>query len=164
MKKQRLKHFRSIAAMALLPMLLLSLSSSCSDNKLDGNWDPMKWKIDNESPETIIKTSKDHTWAVTSNQESTITFLCKNYEYFWLDHISLSKAWVPGSYWPNHETHDWIKTFSTNWCTITLNQNLITVRFADDITPTPGYIDSDTINVGITAGDIFDDFHFIRRY
>lgn len=161
MKKKKIR--LSTAIMALMPVLLLLVASSCKD-EIDGKWDPMEWKIINDAPDNIVNSS-NNSWTISSGKESTLTFTCKNYGNPWLAGIELNNSYNQGTYWnPNFDDPATRNKFSTNWCSVKIEQNQLIVRFADNITPTPGYIDTDTIKVVVTAGDIFDHFQFIRKY
>lgn len=162
MKKNKIR--LSAAVMALMPVLLLLVASSCKDDH-DGDWDPMEWKVTNDAPDNIVKSSDNNMWSISSGKESTISFTCTNYDNPWLSGIELNNSYNQGTYWnPNFDDPATRNKFSTNWCTVKIKQNQLIVRFADNITPTPGYIDTDTIKVVVTAGDIFDYFQFIRKY
>ncbi len=120
---------------------------SCESSTPDGLWDPMRWK-------TSVQINKDRNKCKYINvpaEGGTYVFHCKNYSDFWISDIGVNGRDVF-----NHM--DDFKTCKGDWGSVECKSNILTVIIS------PKYIEkSDTIIVGVTAGDIFDSFLFKRE-
>ena len=124
-------------------MCILFSLASC--NSLDGKWNPMKWK-------TSVKVQKDKNKYINVPAEGgTYLFHCKNYSDFWISDIVVNGRDVI-----NHM--DDFKTYKGDWGSVECKSNILTI-----IISSKSREKSDTIEVGVTAGDIFDYFVFKRK-
>ena len=124
-----------------------TLFSLVSCESLDGKWDPMKWK-------TSVKVQKDknkNKYINVPAEGGTYLFHCKNYRDFWINGIVVNGRDVF-----NHM--DDFKTCNGDWGSVECKSNILTV-----IISPKSREESDTIEVGVTAGDIFDGFIFKRE-
>lgn len=140
---------------SLLVMGAMGLFSACSNvnRGLDGDWPPMKWK-------TEVKTSKDKEghYIDVPKEGGTYTFKSINYgETFWLSQAEEIQEGRSNIYYAGQSNSvnrtSWY-TLETKWSNIKRgDSNLVVV-----IQPNKGA--ERTLNVGVTAGDVFDSFSF----
>ncbi|MBR6490167.1 MAG: hypothetical protein IKT03_06495 [Muribaculaceae bacterium] len=135
-------------------MLMLVLAgitlNSCEKQRLDGDWDPMEWK--DESSLARV----DNVYQVPSSGGS-YKFHCKNYSVFWVSSIEEDGE----HYIPYIDSNDW-KDLSGQWTRVQcLPDGDLVVTFQ----PLSFYSSASqrTMNLCVTAGDIFDYFRFVQK-
>jgi len=125
----------------ILCTILLSLVA-CSKESKDGEWDPMIWKA-----ETTVSQTSDGIYHVSDHGE-TLVFTCRNYSRPWI-----SNALIDREYLDTDDFH----TMTTSWLKIRMTDNKLTVVFEANTTA-----DEKTLQLTVTAGDIFKTFRFLQ--
>lgn len=110
---------------------------SCGDD-LDGDWDPMKWRVPKEMKKNILE---------VPSIGGIYTLECKNYKGFWLSDIYENDQLV-GS--PSD-----LRLKEGQWSVVKVEKNMMIVSIAPNMTDS-----ARTLVVHPTAGDIFDTFAF----
>lgn len=124
----------------MLTMVLLAVSS-CGDEP-DGKWDKMKWtNVDN-----LMNLQGVY---IIPSYGGSYTFLCRNYERPWIESVT-----VDGTRQDiNNESRS---AYDGEWCSVEFDGNALIVTAKR----LPADVESRHIDVEVTAGDIFDAFHF----
>ena len=136
--------------MLLMLALVDIMLNSCEKQRLDGDWDPMEW-IDESGLEKV-----GNVYQVPASGGS-YKFHCKNYKVFWIDVIEEDSQ----PYLPSPENNDW-KNLSGQWSHVEcLDNGDLVVTFQ----PLSFYSSASqhTMNLCVTAGDIFDYFRFVQK-
>lgn len=131
--------FRELWSLLFVFCLLL-----CSCNDMDGDWESMKWSAKNLSPEDIKYNKSTHEIKVSPNGGS-IKIVCKNYPSFWFD-------------MPYESPEPPFKDCKGEWYDLSIKQNVMICKFSESGTE----VVNDTLNVTVSAGDIFSYFTIIR--
>jgi hypothetical protein len=136
-------------ATILLIIFLATLASlaSCSSNEPDGKWDKMKWK-------DLSGLSKENGVYIVPADGGTYAFECTNYSSPWLSGILDN-----GEYVYPHPGQEDVHSFTGDWFGVQCDHANVTIT----IQPLDGSTSSRSLNVGVTAGDIFDTFNFLQR-
>lgn len=104
----------------------------------------MEWTVKNLSPEDIMYNKRTHEIKVNSKGGS-INLICKNYSRFWFD-------------MPIECPESANNNFKGDWYDLSIRKNIMECKFeAND-----SGIVNDTLNVNVSAGDIFSHFTIIR--
>lgn len=117
----------------------------------------MKWE---KTDYRVIKEGNVSFYHVPS-EGGTYTFTCKNYKGFWLADTWFEQDGRKWFFWeemmqqPGFE-RDW-KHYGNDWIEITVNEGGVLEVVFQPNTGTTRKAD-----VGVTAGDIFDTFHFVQ--
>lgn len=138
MKKVNLFILILLAAVAVLV--------SCGDEP-DGKWDKMKWN----APSGLAKENGIY---IVPAEGGTYTFECKNYSAPWLSGILDN-----GEYVYPHPGQEDVHSFTGDWFGVHCDHANVTIT----IQPLDGSTSSRSLNVGVTAGDIFDSINFLQR-
>lgn len=115
---------------------------SCEKERADGLWDPMEWDAD-------VTYIEDKEIEVPKNG-GTYTFVCKNYQYFWLSSL--------------REGDEYIEKDSTSlyaegsWTSVKIQENVMTIVISSNESN-----QSRSVTVMPTAGDIFDYITFNQK-
>lgn len=125
-----------------LLFLLSFLFCSCVDK--DGDWESMDWRVENLSPQDITYNKRSHEIKVKPNGGS-INIICQNYPGFWFD-------------MPFENSEPSFKDYTGEWYDLSIRNNVMMCKFKDSGSEAV----NDTLNVIVTAGDIFSYFTFIR--
>ena len=144
MKAKRL--FQLLLMLALAGITL----NSCEKQRLEGDWDPMKWK--DESSLARV----DNVYQVPASGGS-YKFHCKNYSGFWISSIEEDGQ----AFMPNLENNDWTD-LTGQWSRVQcLPDGDLVVTFQ----PFSFYSSASqrTMNLSVTAGDIFCHFRFVQK-
>ena len=136
-------------ATLLLIILLTAVAGlvSCGDEP-DGKWDKMKWK-------SLSGLTKENGVYIVPADGGTYAFECKNYSSPWLSGILADGEPV---FYPSGEQDDF-HSYTGDWFSVLCDHATVTVT----IQPLDGSTTSRSLNVGITAGDIFDSIDFVQR-
>ena len=131
---------KRLAKIILLLFAIILMVASCGDEP-DGKWDKMKW-------DDLSGLTKENGFYVVPAAGGSYTFRCKNYKP-WIDHCECD-------YQMAHYSPTLVYCV---WFVVACDNNDVTVSFApmDDLTK-PRHL-----TVVLTAGDIFDQFHFEQR-
>ena len=132
-----------------LILFLTAMASlvSCGDEP-DGKWDKMKWK-------NLSGLAKENGTYVVPADGGTYAFECKNYSAPWLSGILADGEPV---YYPGGKQDDF-HSFTGDWFSVLCDHATVTVT----IQPLDEATDSRSLNVVVTAGDIFDSIDFVQR-
>ena len=128
----------------LLIVVLLGLPS-CGDEP-DGKWDKMKWiNVDN-----LTKVNNTY---VIPEEGGTFTFECTNYSRPWLSDVVINSE-----HQDIFSLESW-KEYKNDWFEVKIVDNKVMFTFDDIEEPITGR----TVNVTVTAGDIFYTFIFQQQ-
>lgn len=134
---------KHLSRILILLFIVLLGTTSCGSDEPEGKWAKMKW------------TNVDNLMNVNGNYllpegGGTFTFLCRNYDYPWFNAVSVDGVEKQLA----NET-----TFYGEWCTMKFegNKMIITVESL------PASVDERSVQLAVTAGDIFDSFTFIQK-
>ncbi|SFG17825.1 hypothetical protein [Prevotella sp. KH2C16] len=130
---------KNLLATLLLVAVAFTLAS-CGD-RLDGDWDPMKWRAD-------VPVDKEHKVQVPS-QGGTYTFTCTNYSSIWLGGGSVKEDGV------YLDRPDGIYHIAGTWSDSKVEKNVLTITLQPNATGKRRVLE-----VHPTAGDIFARFIF----
>ena len=137
MKHQKI--WRSILVMAVAVLAL----NSCSEEKKDGDWDPMVWKA--EVPVQVTDGVYD-----VPQAGAEFTFSCRNYSA-----PLMQEAESNGEYcFPPREANDY-HTITTDWFKAEMSGTKLKVVFKANDTK-----EERPLRLTVTAGDIFHSFKF----
>ena len=133
-------------SLILLSFTLLSVTS-CGDEP-DGNWEKMKWN-------NVDNLAKDNNFYVIPDNGGTFTFECKNY-IPWLS----GKIIINTEYQDMFSQENWNwKEYKNDWFEVKIVDKKVIFTF-DEIEDS---MTGRTVEVGVTAGDIFDTFIFQQQ-
>lgn len=127
--------------------ILLSAILLFSCDKKDGDWEAMKWKVENLSPQDI-HVDKDKKVINVSSNGGKINLVCTNYSGFWFALFTENGDNIDDVY------HHWLG----DWYDLTIHDNIMTCTFSEIDPEHP----EEALDVPVTAGDIFHDFHIVR--
>ena len=146
MRKTTQKLLQMLLMLALAGITL----NSCEKQRLDGDWDPMEWK--DESGLARV----DNVYQVPASGGS-YKFHCKNYSVFWISSIEEDGQFFA----PSIENNDW-KDLSGQWTRVQcLPDGDLVVTF--ESLSFYSSASNRTMNLCVTAGDIFDYFRFVQK-
>lgn len=129
---------KDFLGMLFVVFVIVTGLAACSDD--DGDWEPMKWK-------TEVKMGKEHSISVPV-EGGTYRFTCTNYGRFWFSSIYEEGRYVePGFYDVERIVGEW------SWAEV--KENVMTVIISPNDTG-----NQRSVEIGTTAGDIFDSFTF----
>lgn len=125
--------------------------AGCSNSHIDGDWEPMKWTTD------VNTTSGGY--VEVPNEGGTYVFTCKNYSGIWLSHATEitgneKNIFYAGEQKDANGAYDF-NNITTTWAAIKSEEGKLIVTIAPNETAT-----SRTLEVVVTAGDVFDYFEF----
>lgn len=138
----------------LLAIFALLTICSCGDIiERDGDWPSMKWE---KTDYRVVKEGTVKYYYVPA-EGGTYTFRCTNYHGFWLADMFFE---VEGKQWHSYEEvrdEPDYEHYSNELIDVTAKRDgeLIVV-----FQPNTGSVRK--VSVGVTAGDIFDTFHFVQ--
>lgn len=129
----------------LLFLFLVVLGfSSCGDEP-DGKWDEMKWINVN----SLMNVNGVY---IVSESGGTYTFKCTNYNHPWISSVAVDGI-------QQMLNNDSRLEFDGEWCEVIFVGNELRIT----ILPLPSSIRSRSLNIEVTAGDIFDHLQLIQR-
>lgn len=124
----------------------MTLSFAACGDETDGDWDPMEWSGYSKKNDIVINVSA----------EGGINLLhCKNYSSFWLSYVNEMEDSIRQHYtiYMMEDPHK----ISTDWAEIECSGSQL------QVTMKPNDSDKErTLEVSVTAGDIFDKITFIQ--
>lgn len=127
--------------------ILLSAILLFSCDEKDGDWEAMKWNVENLSPQDI-HVDKDKKVISISSKGGKVNLVCTNYTGFWF-------ALFTGD---GDNTDDVYHHWQGDWFDLTIHDNIMTCTFGE-VDPEHS---EEALDVPVTAGDIFYDFHIVR--
>ena len=130
-------------------MLAAFFLASCSSDRLDGDWDPMKWS---KTDYKII--NEDGTkYYYVPQKGRTFSFTCKNYRP-WISGMSITTDGSIQHLYPSDD--DW-HMLEYDQIHVEVENNIVTIGFSPN---------SDNhlhrYELTLTAGDVFHTFRFIQ--
>ena len=138
---------KQITGIIIFLLIVATGLFSCGDEP-DGKWDKMKWK-------NLSGLAKENGTYIVPADGGTFAFECKNYSAPWLSGIMANGKPV---YYPGGEQDDF-HSFAGEWFSVLCDHSTVTVT----IQPLDETTTSRSLNVGVTAGDIFDSIDFLQR-
>ena len=117
----------------------------------DGDWTPMEWS--HLKYETVKVDGRSYFFVPVEG--GSYGFRCKNYKPWLSDHVFEVNGEVLHSYLEYKEP-DW-HHYENEWCRVEVVNDSVKVDFQ----PNDGGVRK--ARIGVTAGDIFDDFKFIQQ-
>lgn len=133
--------------------LLCLCFTSCEKtiSEPDGLWTPMKWE------KTSYETIKDNniSYYYVPREGASFVFVCKNYHPWISDIATEISGEVTHSYDDPAFQEDPFE-YSNGWLYVQVAKDTVNVR----ITANDTFVKR--INLGLTAGDIFDDIQFLQ--
>ena len=153
--EEQIKQTMTKTTQKLLQMLLILVFAvitlnSCEKQRLDGDWDPMEWNDENGLARV------NNVYQVPASGGS-YKFHCKNYSVFWISSIEEDGQFFV----PDLENNDWKDLFG-QWSRVQcLPDGDLVITFE----PLSFYSSASnrTMNICVTAGDIFDYFRFVQK-
>lgn len=143
---------------AFAVVLIALCISGCSNESIDGDWDPMEWqKVVTEK----VKVNGVSCYHIPA-RGGICQFKCKNYGSFWISHVRIlaSPSWNEKGDYISPETVDGsekaYRNISVEGLTVSIEGNTMNVKF-DENQSFAKYVE-----VVVTAGDIFDTFRFVQ--
>ncbi len=133
---------KKISLLAVLSLVVLATMLASCANRLDGDWDPMKWRTE----ALVGKGGKVR----VPPQGGTYTFTCTNYSSIWLADIMEDGVLINK---PNEFQH-----LMGAWSDSKTEKNLLTVTIQPNATGKQRVLE-----VSPTAGDIFARFVFEQQ-
>lgn len=127
--------------------ILLSAILLFSCDEKDGDWEEMKWDVENLSPQDIYVDKNKKIISVSPNG-GTVNIVCTNYSSFWFALLTENEDNIDDVY------HHW----QGDWFDLTIHDNIMTCTFSE---VDPGQTE-EALDVPVAAGDIFYDFHIVR--
>ena len=129
----------------ILAFVVLLGATSCGSDEPDGNWEKMKW--------TNVNDLKNVNGVYLLPEEGgTCTFLCRNYDHPWISSVTVDGV--------NQVLNNGNQMeFNGEWCTVKFEGNKMIVTTQ----PLPASLELRNFDVNVTAGDIFDTFHFRQQ-
>ena len=128
-------------------MIIPFLSSCCEER--DGDWESMKWKVENYSPERI-RYDKRTKQIYVDYKGGSIDLICKNYNGFWFT-MYTGEAEDPEDVY-HHMTGEWYD--------LRIEGNALHCNFFENASGKPMEI----LKIPLSAGDIFCTFQVNRTF
>lgn len=136
-----MKHPIQYAAVLLLFVVALT---ACNNDKLDGEWAPMKW----EFPSELTRSENAFTVSATGG---SFSFKCTNYTNVWLSE-SYDES---GPIIPDYPD----RSISGNWYHASCDGNTITLH----VDALPDGVENRDLWLNVEAGDAFSHFSFTQK-
>lgn len=127
--------------------ILLSAILLFSCDEKDGDWEEMKWNVENLSPQDI-HVDKDKKVISVSSKGGIVNLVCTNYTGFWFALLTGDGDNIDDVY------HHW----QGDWFDLTIHENIMTCTFGEVDPEHP----EEALDVPVSAGDIFYYFHIVR--
>lgn len=147
-----LRHSRFLCA-----VVLLSVLSACQSESLDGAWEKMKWK--KTTYQQVVNEGSSMSYYLVPVEGGKFVFHCKNYSSIWMaDHRFEQNGQVWHSYdrFDSQESQRDYHHYTDEWCDVTAQGDSLKVIFV------PNHSFVRKVQIGVTAGDIFDTFSFVQ--
>lgn len=154
--------FRNSILYSFAIALMALCNTSCSNESLDGDWDPMEWqKVTTEK----VKVNGVNCYHIPI-QGGTYQFKCKNYNGFWINHVRIlgTPSWTEanaGDYIFPEMTDGKLsdnQNISAEGLKVSIEGSTMNVTFDENQGVLKKYVE-----VSVTAGDIFDTFRFVQE-
>lgn len=129
----------------MMSLFALLCIASCSDN--DGDWDPMKWKMDTQATTSGIQQSG--TTFTFPKEGGTLTLNCSNYQP-WISVITLPTGERVDIYGEDDSKH-----FKTSMLEVTITGHTLTATMQPNTTG-----ETRVASIQLSAGDVFCYFKF----
>jgi hypothetical protein len=120
-------------------LVLFSTIALFSCESKDGDWEKMKWNPQVEKSINVPESGE------------TYTFKSINYNSFWIDAIVENGK--------NINIESGLHTFTGEWFTINIKENTMIINVSTNNT-----VANRTLEIEVTAGDIFDSFSFKQKH
>ena len=115
-------------------------------NDVDGKWTPMEWEVTSKSGDIEMNIISEGETEVIVKSAGSIDIACVNYKGFWFE---------AGNYSDKNTSY---LTYTSQWCDLEIDDNVLHCNFSEMESSYDKQIDVD-----LTAGDVFNHFHFIRE-
>ncbi len=125
----------------ILVAIALLAAASCGDEP-DGKWAKMKWtNVDNMTNQQGVY--------IIPQEGGTYTFLCRNYEHPWIELVTIDGI-------RQDIDNESRRSYNGEWVGVEFEGNALHLTAKQ----LPADVEERHIDVTVTAGDIFDIFHF----
>ena len=123
--------------LAALFLVIFTTLVSCSNEEIEGSWEPMKWEANySGDPKSITAPAEGGTYTLT----------CKNYQRPWLSHASTGDKTIYAGVKPQN-----FYQISHDWFDIKVVENTYHILIKANKTGK-----ARKLGIEVTAGDVFD--------
>ncbi len=159
---------KNLVTFCFVLILIMSGLTSCQENSLEGDWEPMKWT--EPTPEGLVKIG-NHVYQMPSCG-GTYTITCLNYSMPWMSSAQSGDTiyWPDGKAYVLHLADEHRDSIVQTWENDNRDWDRLRGYWFDahfdeadliiTVAPLPDSIDKREFELTVTAGDIFDYFTF----